>query len=325
MKHRTGEYLVVRSGNKNVLVLATGKSVGYLVSSLATADPTIIKFSAKYDILAILGKDPEPGQKVFGVNVTPHVGLKQIAGMPALNLYGREEQVGKAIRIACKKFPDFIDKYGVSEALRRCKQINFNQVSGGSKTHDFKTKFQKEEWNDTFNICVTKDSLSQNVTNNMLLALGESVYQHLVPTKRKIKWILLLNKLRNVQKLDQETLIGFLDDFIKTGDAKDVKNLVSEELLPFTDIILRSIARQRLMTVKELELIAQNDSEQIVKFWPAELEVSDARPDIEKSAMKSARALFAYSFCRFVQGVDLGKTLNKQVRLTVKEFRGDVD
>ncbi|AXG66923.1 peptidase [Dickeya phage vB_DsoM_JA29] len=325
MKHRAGEYLVVRSGNKNVLVLATGKTVGYLVNTLSSEEPTTIKFSAKYDILAILGKDPEPGQKVFGVGITPYVGLKQISGMPALNLYGREEQVGKAIRIACKKFPSYVEKYGVGEALRRCKEINFNQVSGGSKTHDFKTKFAKEEWHDSFNICVNKDSLSQDVTNNMLLALGESIYQHLVPTKRKIKWILLLNKLRNVQKLDQETLIGFLDDFLKAGDAKDVKNLVSEDLLPFTDIILRSIARQRVMSVKELELLAQNDSEAIAKFWPAELEVSDARPDIDKSAMKSARALFAYSFSRFAQGIDLGKTLNKAVRLTVKEFRGDVD
>lgn len=325
MKHREGEYLIVRSGNKNVLVLATGKQVGYLVNTLASSDPTTIKFSAKYDILAILGKDPEPGQKVFGVSITPHVGLKQVVGMPAMNLYGREEQVGKAIRIACKKFPAVIEKYGVGEAMRRCKEINFNQVSGGSKTHDFKTKFAKEEWHDAFNICVNKDSLSQDVTNNMLLALGESVYQHLVPTKRKIKWILLLNKLRNVQKLDQDTLVGFLDDFLKAGDAKDVKNLVSEDLLPFTDIILRSVARQRVMSVKELELLAQNDSEAITKFWPAELEVSDARPDIDKSAMKSARALFSYSFSRFVQGVDLGKTLNKAVRLSVKEIRGDAD
>lgn len=325
MKHREGEYLVVRSGNKNVLVLATGKTVGYLVSSLSTSDPTTIKFSAKYDILAILGKDPEPGQKVFGVGITPYATMKQIMGLPALNLYGREDQVGKAIRIALKKFPAIVEKYHVGEALRRCKQINFNQVSGGSKTHDFKTKFQKEEWNDSFGIYVTKDSLSQDVTNNLLLALGESVYQHLVPTKRKIKWILLLNKLRNLHKIDQDTLVTLLEDFIKTGDAKDVKNVVTEELLPFIDIIFRGIARQRMMTVKELELLAQNDSEAVAKFWPAEFEVSDARPDIDKSAMKSARALFAYSFSRFVQGVDLGKTLNKAVRLTVKEFSGDAD
>lgn len=325
MKHREGEYLVVRSGNKNVLVLATGKSVGYIANTLSTPDPTTIKFSPKYDIIAILGKDPEPGQKVFGVSITPYVGLKQISGLPALNLYGREEQVGKAIRIALKKFSPIVDKYGVAESIRRTKEINFNQMSGGSKTHDFKTKFAKEEWHDTFGICVTKDSLSQDVLNNMLLALGESVYQHMIGTKRKIKWILLLNKLRNIQKLDQDTLIGFLDDFLKAGDAKDVKNLVSEDLLPFTDIILRSIARQRLMSVKELELLAQNDSDAIVKFWPAELEVSDARPDIDKAAMKSARMLFAYSFSRFVQGVDLGKTLNKAVRNSIKEFRGDAD
>lgn len=323
MKHRANEYLIVRSGNKNVLVLATGKSVGLIASTMATPDPTVIKFSPKFDILAILGKDPEPGQKVFGVNITPYVGLKQIVGLPALNLYGREEQVGKAIRLGLKQFIPMIEKYGLAESIRRTKEINFNQISGGSKTHDFKTKFAKEEWQDSLGIYVTKDMLSAQVLNNLLLALGESVYQHLISTKRKIKWILLLNKLRNIHKLDQETLNGFLDDFLKAGDAKDVKNLVSEDLLPFTDIILRSIARQRMMTVKELELLAQNDGEAIAKFWPAEIEVSDARPDIEKFAMKSARMLFAYSFSRFAQGTDLGKTLNKAMRLSLKEIKGE--
>lgn len=325
MKHRAGEYIVVRSGDKNLLVLATGKSVGYIASTLSTTDPTTIKFSPKFDIMAILGKDPEPGQKVFGVSISPYVEMKQVVDMPKMNLFGRDDQVGKAIRIAVKKFMPYISKYSLQECIRRCKTINFVQLSGGNKTHDFKSKFAKEEWNDTITIYVTKDCVSQDIINRLLLALGDSVYQHLIVSRRKVKWILLLQKLRNIQKLDQVTLVGFLDDFIRAGDAKDVKGLVSEDLLPFTDLILRSIARQRQVSVKELELLAQNDAEAIVKFWPNELEVSEGRPDIDKSAMKSSKALFGYSLARFVQGTDLGKTLNKAMRNALKELSGNAD
>ncbi|QZE56075.1 hypothetical protein pEaSNUABM52_00217 [Erwinia phage pEp_SNUABM_52] len=322
MKHREKDYVVVRQGNKNLLVLATGKTVGLAANSLHLPEPVVIKFLPSTDLLCVLGDDPEPGSSVFGVTVRPHVGLPAISDMPALHLYGRESEVRKACMIGVKKLPKLIDKYKLREAVRRMASINFIQQSG-SKTHSFRTKFRKDEWHDEVSVFVDRDCVSVDVYNRLLLALGESVWTHLVSSKRKVRWMVMFKKLRNVQKIDQKTLTELMEDFQRAGDAKDVKNVVSEDLLPFVDIIFRTIARQNSISVRELELIAGQDSAAIADLWPGEIQIAGGRPDLDKAVMKNPTTLFAHVFAKHIDGIDVGKSLRKAMKNSLKEIRGE--
>lgn len=323
MKHSPNDYLVVRQGNKNHLVLATGKTVGLLANTLGTPDPESIKFSPKAgDVLAVLGKDPEPGTSAFGVTVRPYVSMQTIGGLPKLALYGREAEVSTACRKGLKKLPKVVDKYHLQEALSRCKQISFVQQSG-SKTHSFRTKFKKDEWSDEITVFVDRDCVSVDVYNRLMLALGESVWTHLISSKRKVRWMMLFKKLRNVQKITQTHLEGLLEDFQRAGDAKDVKNVVSEDLLPFVDLIFRTIARQNAISVRELELIAANDSAAVAELWPGELQIAEGRPDLDKAVMKNPTTLFSHVFAKHIEGIDMGKTLRKAIKNSLKEIRGE--
>lgn len=322
MKHKENDYLVVRSGNKNVLVLATGKTVGIIANTLNRSEVETIKFSPSVDVLCVLGADPEPGASVFGVTVRPYHSLPDVGGLPKMHLYGRPEEVRKAARIGLKKIPKIVGKYNLHEAIRRMTAMNFVQQSG-SKTHAFRSKFKKEEWQDELTVYLDSTSVGEDVYNRLLYGLGESVWTHLLSSKRKVRWLILFNKLRNVHRLDKATLGTLLEDFIQAGDAKDVKNVVSEDLLPFVDLVFRSIARQRSISVRELELIAQQDSTSVADLWPGEIEVAEGRPDIEKAAMKNAQSLFAYTFARHVSGIDVGKTLRKAIKNSLKEVRAE--
>lgn len=318
MKHKENDYLVVRSGNKNLLVLATGKTVGILANTLNRSEVETIKFSPSVDVLCVLGADPEPGASAFGVTVRPYHSLPDISNLPKMHLYGRPEEVRKAARIGVKKIPKIIAKYHLHEAVRRMTAINFVQQSG-SKTHAFRSRFKKEEWQDELTVFLDSASVGEDVYNRMLYGLGESVWTHLLSSKRKVRWLVLFNKLRNVHRLDKETLATLLEDFLQAGDAKDVKNVVSEDLLPFVDLVFRSIARQRSISVRELELMAQQDGTSVADLWPGEIEVAEGRPDLEKAAMKNAQSLFAYTFARHVTGIDVGKTLRKAIKNSLKE------
>lgn len=322
MKHSENDYLVVRQGNKNHLVLATGNTVGLLANTMGTPDPETIKFSPKAgDVLCVLGPDPEPGMSVCGVTVRPYASMPVYGGLPRLSLFGREAEVAKACRMGVKKLPKVIEKYHLAEAVRRCKQINFVQQSG-SKTHAFRSKFRKDEWHDEMTVFVDRDVLSVDVYNRLMIALGESVWTHLLSSKRKVRWMMLFNKLRNVHKIDKKTLNDLMEDFQRAGDAKDVKNVVSEELLPFVDLIFRTIARQSSMSVRELELIAANDSQAVAELWPGEIQVAEGRPDLDKAIMKNPTTLFANVFAKHIDGVDVGKTLRKAIKNSLKEIRG---
>lgn len=321
MKHSERDYLVVRQGNKNHLVLATGKTVGLLANTLGTLDPQTIKFSPKAgDVMCVLGPDPEPGTSVFGVTVRPYVSMPVIGGLPKFVLYGRESETGKACRKGLKKLPKVIEKYKLQEAIRRCKQITFIQQSG-SKTHAFRSKFKKDEWYDEMMVFVDSSCVSVDVYNRMMLALGESVWTHLISSKRKVRWMMLFKKLRNVHKIDQKTLTDLMEDFQRAGDAKDVKNVVSEDLLPFVDLIFRSIARQNSISVRELELIASTDSAAVAELWPGEIQIVGGRPDLDKSVMKNPTTLFAHVFAKHIDGIDVGKTLRKAIKNSLKEIR----
>lgn len=320
MKHSERDYVVVRQGNKNHLVLATGKTVGLLANTLGSPEPETIKFSPKAgDVLAVLGPDPEPGMSVCGVTVRPYASMPVYGGLPRLALYGREAEVAKACRIAVKKLPKIIEKYNLQEAVRRCKQINFIQQSG-SKTHSFRSKFRKDEWHDEINVFVDRDCVSVDVYNKLMIALGESVWTHMLSSKRKVKWMLLFKKLRNVQRLNLSTLTGLLEDFQRAGDAKDVKNVVSEDLLPFVDMIFRTIARQNSISVRELEMIAATDSAAVAELWPGEMQIAEGRPDLDKAIMKNPTTLFANVFARHIDGIDTGKTLRKAIKNSLKEI-----
>ncbi|QYW05229.1 hypothetical protein pEaSNUABM21_00215 [Erwinia phage pEa_SNUABM_21] len=323
MKHSEQDYLVVRQGNKNHLVLATGKTVGLLAATLGTPDPESIKFSPKAgDVLAVLGKDPEPGMSVCGVTVRPYASLAVMSGLPSLALYGRETDCAKACRKGVKRLPKVIEKYKLHEALRRCKRINFVQQSG-SKTHSFRSKFKKDEWHDELTVFVSRESVSVDVYNRLLIALGESVWTHLISSKRKVRWMVLFNKLRNVHKIDKKVLTDLMEDFQRAGDAKDVKNVVSEDLLPFVDLIFRTIARQNSISVRELELIAVNDSSAVAELWPGEMQIAEGRPDLDKAIMKNPTTLFAHVFAKHVDGIDVGKTLRKAIKNSLKEIGGE--
>lgn len=322
MKHKENDYLVVRSGNKNVLVVATGKTVGILANTLHLSEVETIKFSPSVDVLCVLGADPEPGASVFGVTVRPYHSLPDISSLPKMHLYGRPEEVRKAARIGLKKMPKIVTKYNLHEAVRRMTAINFVQQSG-SKTHAFRSRFKKEEWQDELTVFLDSSSVGEDVYNRLMYGLGESVWTHLLSSKRKVRWLVLFNKLRNVHRLEKDTLATLLEDFLRAGDAKDVKNVVSEDLLPFVDLVFRSIARQRSISVRELELMAQQDSTSVADLWPGEIEVAEGRPDIEKAAMKNAQSLFAYTFARHVSGIDVGKTLRKAIKNSLKEVRAD--
>lgn len=319
MKYNENDYIVVRVGNKNQLVLATGKTVGILVSTLDKDEAETIKFSPSVDVLCVLGPDPEPGASVFGVTVRPYHALPAISSMPKMSLYGRPEEVRKLCRGGIKKMIKTVDKYKLNEAVRRMRVINFIQQEG-SKTHTFRSKFKKEEWQDELSVFVTPDLISEDVYTRLMYALGESVWTHLLTSKRKVRWILLFNKLRNVRRLDKESLSALLEDFLQSGDAKDVKNVVSDDLLPFVDLAFRSISRQRSISVRELELIAQQDSVAVASLWPGEIEIAEGRPDLEKAAMKSAQSLFAHTFTRHIMGVEVGKTLRKAIKNSLKEI-----
>ena len=322
MKHSERDYLVVRQGNKNILVLATGKTVGLVANSLSSSEPETIKFSPKAgDVLCVLGPDPEPGISAFGVTVRPYAQMPVYGGLPRMSLYGRETDVAKACRLGVKKLPKVIEKYGLHEVMRRCKTINFVQQSG-SKTHAFRSKFRKDEWHDEISVFVDRDCVSVDVYNRLMLALGEAVWTHLISSKRKVKWMLLFKKLRNVQRLTQTTLTSLLEDFQRAGDAKDVKNVVSEDLLPFVDLIFRTIARQNQISVRELELIAANDSAAVAELWPGEMQIAEGRPDLDKAVMKNPTTLFANIFARHIDGIDVGKTLRKAIKNSLKEIRG---
>lgn len=321
MKHRANDYIVVRQGNKNVLALATGKTVGLVANTMHLPEPETIKFSPSVDLLCVLGKDPEPGSTVFGVTVRPYVGMPVITGIPSMHLYGRAEEVRKPCVKAVKRLPKLISKLQINEAMRRCVAINFVQQSG-SKSHTFRTKFKKDEWHDEITIFVDRDCVVQDVYTKLLLAIGESVWTHLVSSKRKVRWLMLFDKLRNVQRYNHTTLTGLLEDFQQAGDARDVKNVVSEDLLPNIDTIFRIIARQRAVTVKDLELIAAQDSKAVEKLWPEEIQLAEGRPDLDKAVMKNVVTLFSHIFAKHVEGVDVGKTLRKAIKNSLKEVKG---
>lgn len=323
MKHSEKDYLVVRQGDKNHLVLATGNTVGIKANTLGSQEPETIKFSPKAgDVLCVLGPDPEPGTSVFGVTVRPYASMPVYGGLPRMSLYGRESEVAKACRLGVKKLPKVIEKYGLQEVMRRCKQINFIQQSG-SKTHSFRSKFKKDEWHDEMSVFIDRDCVSVDVYNRLMLALGEAVWTHGLSPKRKVRWMLLFKKLRNVQRINLSTLTGLLEDFQRAGDAKDVKNVVSEDLLPFVDVIFRMIARQNSISVRELELIAANDSAAVAELWPGEMQIAEGRPDLDKAIMKNPTTLFANVFARHLDGIDMGKTLRKAIKNSLKEIRGE--
>lgn len=314
MNYEENDHLIIRSGNKNMLIRATGKKVG--LQPEYGGDAESIPFS-KHDVIANIGPDPEPGMSLLGCVFKPRRTLPVVDGWPKLVLYGSDELI-KRITKAVKRTQKRVEANKFEEVLRRCTQVSFMQQQT-KKSHVFRSKFQKEQWQDQITVFVDENMIVEDIEHNLLRAITESVHLHQTDLKRKIKWIVTFNKLRNIKKLSKDQLDGMLEDLINQGDCTDVKNVLPEELLPISDIIFRQIARTHSISLRELEALI-SEPETLRDMWPSELQIAEGRPDIDKSVLKSVTTLFSWAVTQHLLGTEVGKTLRKAVKNTLKEI-----
>ncbi len=316
MRYDTGDHLVVRLGDKNKMILVTGKKIG-IAPDASPDDNETIGFS-KLDILANIGEAPEPGTTLFGTTYRPRHGLPVVDGWPKLVLFGNHELSKKIIK-AVKRIDKVVEKNRFGEVLNRCPEIHFIQLPIAKKTHTFRSKFQKEAWNDQIIIFVDDNMIVEDIEQNLLRAISESVYTHLLDIRRTIKWLLLFKKLRNVKRLKQDEMRHLYDALVEQKDCTDAKLVLSDELAELSDSAYKMIARENAISLRDLEKLI-SEPERLEEMWPAELTFSLGRPDIDKAALRSVQNLFSHSMTLHLTGTDVGKSLKKALKNTLKEL-----
>lgn len=308
------DHLIIAYGSKNILIQVTGKKIG-LQPELGI-DAETVQFT-KHDVVANIGTEPEPGLSLLGCTFMPRHALPVFERCPTLVLFGHPD-LSKRCTKAFKRLLKTAEKYNMTEALNRCTQISFVQQTT-KKTHKFSSKFLKDIWQDQISVFVDEKMVVEDIENNLLRALTESVHFHLLGMKRRVKWLVLFNKLRSIKKLTSDQLQTILEDFIEQGDAKDVKNVMHEDIVPVADMVFKQIARANAISVRELEQLT-SEPETLREIWPAEIQIAEGRPDLDRSILRSVTTLFSYAVTSHLTGVDVGKTLTKAVKNTLKDL-----
>lgn len=315
MKFKEDDFLIVRSGDKNILVRALGKTL----VQLNNAQDENIKIDPKEDVVCVLGPNPQSGTSAFGVRIEPYRDTIAISNFPECPVYG-SLKARKKVAKAIMKFAKLVKKYNLYEPLRNVKQFKAIEVQK-PKPSTYKAKFKGDHWQDQVTIYFTREQKSDEILEQLLYAFSLSAFQHLLSKKRKAKWISCHSKLRNMKRLSKEDLASVLEEFLSCGDARDTKNTLSEDILPFADIIFRTVARTRSVSVQDLELLAEQQPEVLADFWPSEIEIAEGRPDLDKAILRSPQILFATALTKHHYNVDLGKTISKNLRLSLKEIK----
>lgn len=316
MKYDIGDHLVVRLGDKNKMILVTGKKIG-LAPDASDEEAETIGFS-RHDILANIGAEPAPGTTLFGTTYRPRRGLPVVDGMPKLVLFGQADLSKKIVK-ACKRILKVVEKNKFQESLQRCPEIHFVQLPEAKKTHTFKSKFQKEAWADQIIIYVDDNQIEEDIQHNLLRALGDSVFAHQIEISRHIKWLILFAKLRNVKRLSNGNMETLYDALIEQKDCTDAKLILSDELAEISDNAYKMVAKENAVSLRDLEKLV-SEPEKLRDMWPTELKFTQGRPDIDKAALRSAQTLFSYSLTQYLTGTDVGKSLTKALKNTLKEF-----
>lgn len=315
MKFKDDDFLIVRTGDKNLLVRALGKTL----VQLNNPQEENIKIDPKEDVVCVLGPNPQSGSSAFGVKIEPYRATIAISNFPECPVYG-SVKAKKKVSKAIMKFMKLIKKYNLYEPVRNVKTIKAIEVQK-LKPATYKSKFKGDHWQDQITIYFNKEQKSDEIVEQLMFAFAQSAYQHLLSKKRKAKWISCHAKLRNMKRLTKKDLASVLEEFLTCGDARDTKNTLSDEILPFADIIFRTIARTRSVSIQDLELLAEQQPEVLADFWPSEIEIAEGRPDLDKAVLRSPQILFATAFTKNHYKIDLGKTISKNLRLSLKEMK----
>lgn len=318
MKYSKGEYVIIREGGKNVLGIVTGAKSILAINGIEGDDPRTIKFDPKYDLLAVLGKKPECGAKVLGVTIKTFHATKETGGFPTIHMFcdkSLQVNIEKAIKRTYKR----LGEYDVDESVRRAEAMYIMQDSG-KKQYAFKSSFKKEEWHDILTVYVKPDMLVEEITENMLLAFGASIYTHQLATSRRSKWILAFHRMKNVKNVGPDQLAEILDAFRTEGDARDVKNVIHEDTAEVSDFVFRHVAKVTGISIKEMQVLMTDDGTAMDKMWPKEIQVAHAREDLPKFAMSNVCSLFAYAYMMTMTKQNPGKTLTKLMYHTLKEL-----
>lgn len=316
MNYDTGDHLVVRLGDKNKLILVTGKKIG-LAPEASDEEAETIGFS-KHDIIANIGPNPTPGVALLGTIYRPRKGLPMVDGMPKLVLFG-DHELSKNIVKAAKRVRKVIEKNKFTESIQRCPEIHFMQVPEAKKSHTFRSKFQKEEWADQIVIFVDDNQIVEDIEQNLLRAIGDSVFQHQINISRHIKWLILFSKLRNVKRLNSADMNTLYNALIEQKDCSDAKIVLSDELAELSDSAYKMVAKENAISMRDLEKLV-SEPDRLMDMWPSELKFTQGRPDIDKAALRSAQTLFSYSLTQHLTGTEVGKSLRKALKNTLKEF-----
>lgn len=310
----TEDYVQVESQGKKYLVFVNKRSDDMCSGTNQKHYPYVeeeIVFERE-DVLANYGRRPDKmGHEV-------HHSASQLSGIGEINYFFKVSSSTKdELKAALKKGHRALEK----KRLVAFFPLNFEVRPPKGKLLGYYHTDMKSDL-DTMGFRLGE---GQDFAHCFYHEAGHGIWDRMI-TKRstKAKWITLYNEFIEVQSLSTKQIKGMLNDFESTAcnltEYKDSlkEDKPSEMLLKE---ILSYIKKYHRLSVKELDILADDDKKAIRKLWPSDAISLTTEKDtgISLYSLKSPIELFCESFAFYMTGKSLPKSVKKLMSKTLDQ------
>lgn len=293
-----------------------GKAIGQTLLSVAGMEDEV-RFHPE-DVLANLGRTPEPGASVYGLKVDrvlKKITIKHLTSkievrtkLKATSL----EEVETAIQEAVNDLRNrrLLPCEHMIPSLHLCKK--------SAAGYTYTKRFKGGEHRDV--LIVSADPVEAHYA--FYEAWGAHVWEHMINSDVRVKWMNLLHKMRSITAVDEQELTDLLATYQRQTepDLKGLHNLMQDENASYIcKAIISFFKTVHGLTASEVDMMCRQDSVLIGQMWPQWTAFSAMRVELPTHARRNARSLFAYAFACHARGA-IPKSLDKAITFTLKKL-----
>lgn len=310
----TEDYVQVESQGKKYLIQVTKRSDDMCAGVNQKHYPYVeeeIVFERE-DVLANYGRRPDKmGHEVFKT-------ASRLHGIGEINFFMKVGSATKdEVKEAIKKGHKTLEK----KRLAAFFPLNFEVRPAKGKTLGYYQTNMKSDV-DTMGFRLGD---GQDFAYCFYHEAGHGIWDRLV-TKRstKAKWITLYNEFIDVQSLSTKQIRNMFSDFESMAcNMTEYKDSLKEDQASTLLLkeILSYIKKYHRLSIKELDILADDDKKAIKRLWPADAISLTTEKDtgISLYSLKSPVELFCEAFAFYMTGKSLPKSVKNLMSKTLEQ------
>lgn len=293
-----------------------GKAVGQTLLSVAGMEDEV-RFTPE-DVLANIGRTPEPGASIYGLKVDRV--LKKIPIKHLTNKFEvRTKLKATSLDELATNFQEVVNDLR-NRRLLACEHMvpSLHICKKSAAGYAYTKRFKGGEHRDV--LIVSADPVEAHYS--LYEAWGAHIWEHMVGSDLRVKWLNLLHKMRSITAVDEQELTDLLATYQRQTepDLKSLYNLMQDENASYIcKAIISFFKNVHGLTAAEVDMMCRQDSVLVGQMWPQWTAFSAMRVELPTHARRNARSLFAYAFACHARGA-VPKSLDKAINYTLKKL-----